>query len=265
MNISIKTFTSKIEISKPLLHIIFWILITSIFTLIFGHSWGSTIHAFYFISLLLPVVMGTFYFFNYYLVPEYLLKKKYFRFGLYFYYMLVISLYIEMLVLIFAVIILSNFEFRQISPNSRNPLLLSVVLYLVVFCGSFILMVKQLLNSRRELEALKNENQKMENPFIELLSNRKSVRILYDEIVYIESLADYIKLHTIDKREITSKEKISFLEEKLPESFIRIHRSFIVNRKKITGFNNNEVEIGAMVLPIGRSYKQQGLMKLKTE
>jgi len=91
------------------------------------------------------------------------------------------------------------------------------------------------------------------------------VRVFYDEIIYIESLADYIKLHTTDKREITSKEKISVVEEKLPEFFIRIHRSFIVNRKKVTGFSNNQVEIGAMVLPIGRSYKQQGLTKLRTE
>lgn len=265
MKISIESVIWNLKISNPLFHIIFWILITSILTLIFGHSWGSTIHAFYFMSLLLPVVMGTFYFFNYYIVPQYLLKKKYFRFGLYFYYTLVVSLYLEMLVLIFSFIILSNFEFSQVSPNSRNPLLLSVVLYLVVFCGSFLLVVQQLLNSRRELEALKNENQKMENPYIELLSNRKSMRVLYDEIVYIESLADYIKLHTTDKREIISKEKISVLEEKLPEFFIRIHRSFIVNRKKVTGFNNNEVEIGTTVLPIGRSYKQQGLMKLKTE
>lgn len=158
-----------------------------------------------------------------------------------------------------------NFEIYQIAPNSRDTLLLAVVLYLVVFSSSFLLMVQQLLNSRRELEAMKKEKMKMENPFLELLSNRKSMRVLFDEIDYIESLADYIKLHTTDKREITSKEKISALEEKLPDFFIRIHRSFIVNRKKVTGFNNNEVEIGAMVLPIGRSYKPQGLMKLRTE
>ena len=265
MNISLQTITKKSEISNPAFHVAFWIVIASILTLIFGHSWGSTIHAFYFITLLLPVVMGTFYLFNYFLVPQYLLKKKYFRFGLYFYYTLVISLYVEMLVLIFAVIILSNFEFHQISPNSRNPLLLSVVLYLVVFCGSFILMVKQLLNSRRELEALKNENQKMENPYIELLSNRKSVRIDFEEIMYIESLADYIKVHTTHSKEITSKVKISAIEEKLPGFFVRIHRSFIVNQKKISGFNNNEIEIGEMVLPIGRSFKQQALARLKSE
>ncbi len=265
MTISIRPFNQRLNINNPTFHVAFWIFIVSIFTFIFGHSWGSTVHAFYFISLLLPVVMGTFYFFNYYLVPKYLLKKKYFHFTLYFYYTLVISLYVEMLVLIFAVIILSNFEFHQIPPNSRNPLLLSVVLYLVVFSGSFILTVKQLLSSRRELEALKNENQKMRNPSIELLSNRKSVRINFDEILYIESLADYIKIHTTQSKEITSKEKISAIEEKLPGYFVRIHRSFIVNQNKISGFNNNEIEIGEMVLPIGRSYKKQALLRLKTE
>ena len=263
MTISIRPFNQQLNISNPAFHVVFWILITSILTFIFGHSWGSAIHAFYFISLLLPVVMGTFYFFNYYLVPQYLLKKRYLRFGLYFYYTLVISLYLEMLVLIFAVIILSNFEFHQLPPNSRNPLLLSVVLYMVVFCGSFILTVKQLLNSRRELESLKNENQKMENPSIELLSNRKSVRIKFEEIIYIESLADYIKIHTTHNKEITSKEKISAIEEKLPGYFVRIHRSFIVNQNKISGFNNNEIQIGEIVLPIGRSYKKQAILRLK--
>ena len=260
-----KIFEVKSKISNPYFHIIFWIIVLVILTAVFGRSWGDSLSAYYFISLLLPVVMGTSYFFNYYLVPQFLLKKKYFWFGLYSIYTLVVSLYFEMLVLTFSFIYLANFNLGKMGPNSSDALLLAVVMYMVVFFGSFLLMVQQLFESRRELEALKNENQKMENPYIELLSNRKSVRVLYDEIVYIESLADYIKLHTVDKREITSKEKISVLKEKLPEFFIRIHRSFIVNRKKITGFNNNEVEIGTTVLPIGRSYKQQGLMKLKTE
>jgi DNA-binding LytR/AlgR family response regulator len=126
------------------------------------------------------------------------------------------------------------------------------------------MMAKQLLYSRREIEALKNENQKMDYPFIELLSNRKTVRIYFKEIMYIESLADYIKVHTTHNKEITSKEKISAIEEKLPGFFVRIHRSFIVNQKKIKGFNNNEIEIGEMALPIGRSYKQQALVRLKS-
>ena len=250
--------------SNALFHLIFWLLVTLVFTIVFGRSWKSWTQSFYFVSLLLPVVLGTSYFFNFFLVPRFLLKRKYFWFALYFLYTLVVSLYLEMLVLTFSFMYLVNFEIFRMPPNSRDTLLLAVVLYLVVFSGSFLLMVQQVLNNRRELEAMKQEKSKMENPFLELMSNRKSVRVFYDEIDYIESWKDYIKLHSSDKRQITSKVRISVLEEKLPDFFIRIHRSFIVNRKKVTGFNNNEVEIGEIVLPIGRSYKQQGLLKLKT-
>ena len=207
--------------------------------------------------------MGTSYFFNYFLVPRYLLKRKYFWFALYFFYTLVISLYLEMIILTFSFIYLANFELEQMAANSRDTLLLAVVMYMVVFFGSFLLMVQQLYNSHRELEELKSEKKKMEKPFLELTSNRKLVRIPYENIIYIESLADYIKLHSTQNGEVMSKEKISVIEEKLPDDFIRIHRSFIVNREKITSFNNNEVELNKVILSIGRSYKKQALQKLK--
>ncbi|MEZ5103239.1 MAG: LytTR family DNA-binding domain-containing protein [Draconibacterium sp.] len=253
------------KFSNPLFHIAFWVFVAFVFTVVFGMTWGSSLQAFYFVSLLLPVVMGTSYFFNYYLVRRYLLQHKYGWFALYFFYTLVISLYLEMWVLTFSFVYLANFELEQMAPNSRNTLLLAVVLYLVVFCGSFLLMVQQLMNSRRELEMLKQEKKKMENPYLELLSNRKLVRIPYNEIIYIESLADYIKIHTAEQNEIVSKEKISVLEDRLPDLFVRIHRSFIINRKKVTGLNNNEIKIGNVVLSIGRSFKQQALAKLKND
>jgi DNA-binding LytR/AlgR family response regulator len=158
---------------------------------------------------------------------------------------------------------LANFELEQMAANSRDTLLLAVVLYLVVFCGSFLLMLQQLFDSYRELEVMKEENMKMEKPFLELVSNRKNVRIPYENIIYIESLADYIKVHSTSQEEIISKEKISVLEEELPEFFVRIHRSFIVNRQKIIRFNNNEVEMQTGILSIGRSFKKQALSKLK--
>ncbi len=259
----IKIFIDKSKLSNPVFHVVFWIFVTIILTVVFGRTWGNDLQAFYFISMLLPILMGTSYFFNYYLVPQYLLKRKYFWFALYFFYTLVISLYLEMIVLTFSFIYLANFELEQMAANSRDTILLAVVMYMVVFFGSFLLMVQQLFNSRRELEEMKEERKKMEISFLELTSNRKSVRIPYDEIVYIESLADYIKVHTTTKKEISSKEKISVLEELLPEFFIRIHRSFIVNRAKVTGFNNNEIELGETVLTIGRSFKQTALARLK--
>lgn len=263
MKNTLNTFHRRKQIGSPVFHIAFWAIVAGILTFVFGRSWGSNLQAFYFVSLLLPVVMATSYFFNYFLVPRYLLKRNYFWFGLYFFYTIVISLYLEMWVFTFSFIYLANFELGQMAPNARNTFLLAMVLYLVVFCGSFLLMVQQLIKNNRELEVMKEESKKLEKPFIELTSNRKQVRIPYDEILYIESLADYIKVHSTENREITSKERISVLAETLPEYFVRIHRSFIVNRQKVTGFNNNEIEMGETVLTIGRSYKKQALEKLK--
>lgn len=249
--------------SNPYFHIAFWVVVVAILIVIFGGAWQGEIQAFFFISLFLPVIMSTSYFFNYYLVPKFLLKRKYFGFALYCYYTLVISLFLEMLVLIVSFVYLANYKIANFGINSSDIILLAVVMYLVVFFGSFLLMVQQLFDSKKELEKLRIENIKKEKLFLELTSNRKLARIPYGNILYIESLSDYIKVHSITKNEITSKEKIGALAENLPEQFLRIHRSFIVNSEKITRFNANEVELNDVKLNIGRSYKKQVAHVLK--
>lgn len=254
----------KSKTANPYFHILFWLVVAAIFIIVFGKKWQNGIQAFYFTSMFLPVIMATSYVFNYYLVPTYLLKRKYFWFGLYFYYTLVISLFLEMLVLIFSFIYLANFELENFRLSSTDVLLLAVVMYLVVFLGSFLLMVQQLFNSNQELEKLRIEKKKMDKPFLELVSNRQLVRILYADIIYIESLSDYVKVHSGNENEIVSKEKISALAEKLPEQFLRIHRSFIVNTEKVTRFNANEVDLNGVQLNIGRSFKKPVSTVLKS-
>lgn len=255
----------KSKISNPYFHILFWIVATTILILVFGRSWENNLHAFYFISLLLPVVMGTSYFFNFYLVPYFLLKKRYFWFGLYFYYTLVISLYLQMLVVLFSYMYLANFNLQDIGPNSIADIIsLAFVMYAFVFAGSFLLMLQQLSERQKEIEKLKTEKEKAKQRFLELISNRQKVRIPFNEIVYIESLSDYIKVHTCDEHEVSSKSKISTLSEKLPTNFMRIHRSFIVNTNYITQYNSYEIELNKITLNIGRSYKSQVAQRLKS-
>ena len=253
----------KSKISNPYYHVFYWIFVVFILTLVFGRSWGSKLEAFYYISFLLPVVIGTSYFFNYYLVPVFLLKKKYFRFGLYFFYTLIISLYLEIIVLTFSFIYLVNFNIGKMGPNSSDTLLLAILMYMVVFLSSSLLMTQQLSDSHKEINILREDKEKMRKPFLELISNRKTIRIPYDNILFIESLADYIKVNSTKEGEVISKEKISNIEKRLPEIFLRIHRSFIVNTEKITRFNYNDVEIESVILNIGRSYKKQVLHQLK--
>ncbi|MFB6320751.1 LytR/AlgR family response regulator transcription factor [Saccharicrinis sp. FJH54] len=250
---------------RPVWHVIFWIVVVMILTLIFGYSWGNKMHAFYFTVSLLPVIMGTSYFFNYFLVPRFLLAKKYFKFGLYFFYTLVVSLYLELMVLMLAFIFLAKFDYGQIGPNASGTFTLGIILYVIVFIGSFALMVKQLTENNSELQKLKEDKAKRETAFLEVMSNRKLTRINLDDILYIESLSDFVKIHGKNGEKIDSKEKISSLEERLPDNFLRIHRSFLINTESIDRMTNNEIEIGSTALNIGRSYKKNVLEHLKQE
>jgi DNA-binding LytR/AlgR family response regulator len=86
--------------------------------------------------------------------------------------------------------------------------------------------------------------------------NKKRIRVFFDEILYIESRKEYINIVTSSKSYLT-KYQISEVEDLLDrKKFIRIHRSFVVAREKLSAFSAGEVEINGQVIPIGRSYKE---------
>ena len=88
------------------------------------------------------------------------------------------------------------------------------------------------------------------------------VKVLLKDILYIESLKDYVRIKTPGKDVITHQ-TISYFEEKLPEdAFIRIHRSFIVPLHKIETFSASFIEVPGKELPIGRMYKNEVLAVL---
>ncbi|NMM50673.1 LytR/AlgR family response regulator transcription factor [Marinigracilibium pacificum] len=242
--------------SNPKYHFFYWILVIVVLTLVFGLSWKNNIAAFFFISMLLPIVLGTSYFFNYVLVPRYFMKKKYFWFGLYTFYTIVVSLYLELFVIMFSYIYLGNFNFEGLGPNITNIFLMAAMLYLLVFVGSFLLMSLQIKEHQNIIQELMIEKEKMEVQVLELISNRKKVKIPYDDIVYIESFSDYINVHT-ENESITSKEKISAVESMLPDMFIRIHRSFIINKNRLKEYSYSEVMVDNIQLNIGRTYRKQ--------
>jgi DNA-binding LytR/AlgR family response regulator len=91
--------------------------------------------------------------------------------------------------------------------------------------------------------------------------DKKMIKTKMADVLYIESVKDYVKVKTPEK-EIITQQKISYLEESLPrEQFLRIHRSFIVNLEKIDAYSATDVEIGKHSIPIGRNYKND-VMKI---
>ena len=84
---------------------------------------------------------------------------------------------------------------------------------------------------------------------------KKKVKILFSEIVYIESQREYIKIVTT-KKEYLSKISTHEIEKLLPANqFKRIHRSFIVSMKKIESYTAEEVEVNGVTIPVGRDYR----------
>ena len=93
------------------------------------------------------------------------------------------------------------------------------------------------------------------NSFLYFRADRKMVKVFFHDILYIESLKDYIKIVTVSKS-IVTKYVLATLEEMLPsKEFLRIHKSYIVNIGKIDSYNADSIQILKNELPIGRLYK----------
>jgi two-component system, LytTR family, response regulator len=113
------------------------------------------------------------------------------------------------------------------------------------------------VNKVRGTPKEKNERMDREDKkdYLFLNVQKKKVKILFDDIVYIESQKEYIKIVTT-KKEFVSKMGTHEIEALLPANlFRRIHRSFIVSVSKIESYTADEVEVGGMSIPVGRGYR----------
>ena len=247
---------------KATLHVIFWIAVLLLLTFIYRPYYHTASESFYFVSMLLPVIIGTCYFFNFYLVPKFLLTKKYAKFILYSVYMLILSLYLEMLVIMLSFIILAHFSYQNMSPVSSDIFILAITLYFIVLLFSFILLIQQSFAKEKTIETLEEEKKRELEKSLTVRSKRQMRTLLFDEILFIESLGDYVKINLTNNETVVTKEKISHLEARLPQAFVRIHRSFIVNKHKVSAFNREMLTIGNQSLPISRKYKNSAWDKL---
>ncbi len=94
-------------------------------------------------------------------------------------------------------------------------------------------------------------------------SDLKFVKIKFDEIIYVEAMADYVIIHVEDGRHIIHSTMKGIDKKLTQENFIRVHRSYIVNLKKIDEVDHHAVVLGEKSVPIGASYKNEFMAKLK--
>jgi DNA-binding LytR/AlgR family response regulator len=125
----------------------------------------------------------------------------------------------------------------------------------------FLKAVNKVMGAAFQTATLSDANNNVKNNqaegYISLRADRKNLKIPLNDILYIESLKDYIKVVTTSKT-VVAKQSISSLEEMLPKGlFIRIHRSYIVSLDKIESYTNDLVGIGKQEFPISRMYRYE--------
>lgn len=117
---------------------------------------------------------------------------------------------------------------------------------------------------RERMTPLRNENQPVptEPAFIFCNVNRTRHKVILDDILYIESLKDYVRVHSKTNTLIVKGNIGSFMKQLPSNRFARIHRSYAVALSHISSYSNSEVHINDKSLPIGISYRDEFLIKI---
>ncbi len=114
----------------------------------------------------------------------------------------------------------------------------------------------------KAIHSLRTENASSENrTIIKIKADQKVHLVNPDDILYIEGLKEYVRIHFLTEKLVTL-ESLKNLESELPSQFMRIHKSYIINTHKIKSVTGNQVEIGDIYIPIGKTYREITLNEL---
>ena len=145
------------KIGQITLHIIFWCAVLLFFTYFFGVGSNNYKETLTFALFLMPITIATTYVSVYKLIPDYLVAKQYFRFALYSIYTLIISGYLIMVSVFFSLIYLSDFKYADMNPLTRNIILITTAVYLVVVLVSAFKLLKLNLKHAEKTKALETK------------------------------------------------------------------------------------------------------------
>lgn len=95
-----------------------------------------------------------------------------------------------------------------------------------------------------------------DRPFIFVKGNKQLQKVYFEDILYIESQRDYVRIRLTDDQEAITRQTIRYYEQFLPaQLFVRIHRSYIVAVRKVTTVEAARVFIGKIPIPVGRNFR----------
>lgn len=258
----------KLKQIKPkiiLLHLLFWVGVWFFFYYFFSYNSDDIVYITWFSSALLPVTISVTYFVNYYLVPNFLLTKKYFLFGLYSFYTLVFSSYLIVLVLYTCLIFLLQFNISIMPPMSKNFFFILILVFLVVGVVNFISLLNnnfKTISRNKELQnKILNTQLQLKEQELNYLKHQIHPHFLFNTlntiygfalkqslqtpeiILKLSNLLDYI-LYQVNKPKVSLKEEILHIKE-----YVELEKIRFQDTLKVI-FIRSEIDETTLIAPM---------------
>ncbi len=238
------------KLGQLLLHIVFWCGVLLFYTYFFGVDSSDFNYVLSFSLFLMPITIATTYVSIYKLIPEYLITKRYFLFGLYTLYTLIISSYLIVISVFFGLVYLSGFEYSNMAPISRNMVFVAVSVYLVVLLVSAFKLLQLNLKHTEETKRLEHQiietQLKLKEQELNYLKMQIHPHFLFntlntiygfalkkaDEtpemILKLSNLLDYL-LYQADKPFVSLQEELNHIHDYIALEKMRFHDTLSIS------------------------------------
>ena len=238
--------------SRIVTHLLFWVLYYVSFSLIWSVNNGY-FESFYLEFILLPTRILAVYTTLYFLLPNFLLRKKYFNFFLGYALLVIIAAVLQhiFIYLFYDGLLLNSveselFDFKMMV---RAAVLINTTVFLVL-----VIKIFQLYLIERE------KNSETQLGTIEIKADRRIHRVKAQDILFLEGKGNYTTYHLNDEKKITAYGSIKKALELLPKNFVRVHKSYVVNKDEIKSLDINTIEIRTHFIPRGKSASDELLI-----
>ncbi len=246
---------------KVAIHLLFWVVYAFINYLLSYNLLGNLSFAigFALVTLLFNLVLV--YFHLLYLLPRFFVLRQY-------------RLYLVLLVLAILGIAMLRLlglegvsDYAQVSnePSFAVKVSISVASSIIVLLITvpFFFLDDWLNATSTSTESDLPADNSQERAYFFIKSDNKLVKIFFDEISYVESLRDLVRIHTESGKHL-SQHSMRKMMEILPEDqFVRVHRTYIIAFHKIQAVSGNVIEIGEQKIPIGKTYREAFFQRLE--
>lgn len=240
--------------SRFLTHAAFWVLYYCVFSFIWMKPETGYFASFYLEFILMPVRILAVYCMLYWLIPKFLVNRHYTQFFVAYAVLIVVSGHMQYG---FSFLFYETLFLNQVSPFSyefsavvRNSILVNTTVILLGTAKIFQLYT-ELLERLERTEATRNDS------VIEVKSDRRIYRLKIDNILFVEGLGNYVTFHMQDGDKKVVYDSLKQTQTRLPANFVRVHRSYLINKEQMTSYNTDEVHIGGHDLPKSKDFDDQ--------